>query len=134
MKRLATSGRAVEDFCVMKKLSILSIAAVLLVGIVAPQAQTETKPTDYKGIPSIDLSQFTEEQQATILKRANAEGCDCGCKMTVAECRNDDQSCGKSVVLVKAIIKDKTGKDVKLTAAKPEADNPTGKPVDIKFT
>jgi thiol-disulfide isomerase/thioredoxin len=118
----------------MKKLSILSIAAVLLVGIVAPQAQTETKLTDYKGIPSIDLSQFTEEQQVTILKRANAEGCDCGCKMTVAECRNDDQTCGKSIVLVKALIKDITGKDIELAAAKPKADDRVGKPVDIKFT
>jgi|TARA_B100001964_G_scaffold115440_1_gene128690 thiol-disulfide isomerase/thioredoxin len=54
--------------------------------------------------------------------------------MTVAECRNDDQTCGKSVVLVKAIIKDITGKDVKLAAAKPEADDRIGKPVDIKFT
>ncbi len=134
MKRLATSGRAGENFWVMKKLSILSIAAVLLVGIVSPQAQTETKPTDYKGIPSIDLSQFTEEQQATILKRANAEGCDCGCKMTVAECRNDDQTCGKSIVLVKALIKDITGKDIELAAAKPKADDRVGKPVDIKFT
>ena len=84
----------------MKALSILSIAAILLAGTVAPQAQTETKSKAYEKIPSIDLSQFTDEQQAEILKRANAEGCDCGCKMTVAECRNDDQTCGKSVTLV----------------------------------
>ena len=118
----------------MKSRLILSIAAFLLAGIVTPQAQTEIKPTAYKTIPTIDLSQFTKEQQATILKQANAAKCDCGCKMTVAECRNDDQTCGKSVVLVKAIIKDITGKDVKLAAAKPEADDRVGKPVDIKFT
>ena len=118
----------------MKSRLILSIAAFLLAGIVTPQAQTEIKPTAYKTIPAIDLSQFTKEQQATILKQANAAKCDCGCKMTVAECRNDDQTCGKSVVLVKAIIKDITGKDVKLAAAKPEADDRVGKPVDIKFT
>jgi len=118
----------------MKSRLILSIAAFLLAGIVTPQAQTEIKSTAYKTIPTIDLSQFTKEQQATILKQANAAKCDCGCKMTVAECRNDDQTCGKSVVLVKAIIKDITGKDVKLAAAKPEADDRVGKPVDIKFT
>ena len=118
----------------MKSRLILSIAAFLLAGIVTPQAQTEIKSTAYKTIPAIDLSQFTKEQQATILKQANAAKCDCGCKMTVAECRNDDQTCGKSVVLVKAIIKDITGKDVKLAAAKPEADDRVGKPVDIKFT
>ena len=118
----------------MKSRLILSIAAFLLAGIVTPQAQTEIKATAYKTIPAIDLSQFTKEQQATILKQANAAKCDCGCKMTVAECRNDDQTCGKSITLVKAIIKDITGKDVKLAAAKPEADDRVGKPVDIKFT
>jgi thiol-disulfide isomerase/thioredoxin len=118
----------------MKSLSILSIVAVLLAGIVATQAQNEVKPTAYKKIPAIDLSQFSEKQQATIIKRANSEGCDCGCKMTVAECRNDDQTCGKSITLVKAIIKDITGKDVKLVAVKPKADDRVGKPLDIKFT
>ena len=118
----------------MKSRLILSIAAFLLAGIVTPQAQTEIKSTAYKTIPAIDLSQFTKEQQATILKQANAAKCDCGCKMTVAECRNDDQTGGKSITLVKAIIKDITGKDVKLAAAKPEADDRVGKPVDIKFT
>ena len=133
-EKLATKGRVRETFRVMKSLSILSIAGVLMAGIVAPQAQNEVKPTAYEKIPAIDLSQFTEKQQAAIIKRANAEGCDCGCKMTVAQCRNDDQTCGKSVTLVKAIIKDITGKDVKLAAAKPEADDRVGKPVDIKFT
>ena len=118
----------------MKSRLILSIAAFLLAGIVTPQAQTEIKSTAYKTIPAIDLSQFTKEQHATILKQANAAKCDCGCKMTVAECRNDDQTCGKSITLVKAIIKDITGKDVKLAAANPQADNRIGKPVDIQFT
>jgi thiol-disulfide isomerase/thioredoxin len=118
----------------MKSFLLSSVAAFLLTGIVAPQPQNATEPTAYKQIPSIDLSQFTDEQQAEILKRANAEGCDCDCKMTVAECRNDDQTCGKSVTPVKAIIKDITGKSVKLAVAKPKADDRVGKPVDIKFT
>ena len=62
----------------MKSLSVLSIVAVLLAGIVAPQAQNEVKPTAYEKIPAIDLSQFSEKQQAAIIKRSNAEGCDCG--------------------------------------------------------
>jgi len=134
VKKLVREGRIGETFWVMKSLSILSITAVFLAGIAVPSAQTEIKSTAYDKIPSVDLSQFTEKQQATIMKRSNAEKCDCGCSMTVAECRNDDQTCGKSVVLVKAIIKDITGKDVKLAAAKPEADDRIGKPVDIKFT
>lgn len=133
-KKLATKSRVGETFRVMKSLSVLSIAAVLLAGIVAPQAQNEVKPTAYEKIPAIDLSQFSEKQQATIIKRANAEGCDCGCKMTVAQCRNDDQTCGKGMALAKAIVKDVTGVDIKVAVAKPEADDRVGKPVDIKFT
>jgi len=118
----------------MKSLSILSIAAVLLAVVVAPQAQTESETTAYKKIPLLDLTQFSEKQQAEIMKRANTEGCDCGCKMTVAQCRNDDQTCGKSIPLIEAIVKDITGKTVKLAKAKPKADDRIGKPVDIKFT
>ena len=108
----------------MKSLSVLSIAAVLLAGIVAPQAQNEVKPTAYEKIPAIDLSQFSEKQQATIIKRANAEGCDCGCSMTVAQCRNDDQTCGKGMALAKAIVKDVTGVDIKFTSI-------DGKKIDV---
>ena len=94
----------------------------------------KSKVTSFKSMPEIDLSSFTEELQATILARANKEGCDCGCSMTVAECRNDDQSCGKGMALAKAIVKDVTGVEIKVAAAKPEADDRIGKPVDIKFT
>jgi len=67
------------------------------------------KVTSFKSMPEIDLASFTEEQQATILARANKEGCDCGCKMTVAECRNDDTSCRTSVRLAKVIVDEVTG-------------------------
>ena len=76
------------------------IKCVLTLGVVfvalgqAPEAQenSERKVTDYKKMAGLDLTQFTEKQQATILKRANSEGCDCGCKMTVAECSNEDST------------------------------------------
>ena len=67
------------------------------------------KVTSFKSMPEIDLASFTEEQQATILAQANKEGCDCGCKMTVAECRNDDTSCRTSVRLAKVIVEEVTG-------------------------
>ena len=69
--------------------------------------------TSFNQMPEIDLSSFTEEQQATILVRANKENCDCGCKMTVAECRNDDTSCRTSVRLAKAIVEEVTGEKAK---------------------
>ena len=97
-------------------------------------AESNAKLTTFTQMPEIDLSSFTKEQQATILARANKEGCDCGCSMTVAQCRNDDQTCGKGMALAKAIVKDVTGVDIKVAVAKPEADDRVGKPVDIKFT
>ena len=45
--------------------------------------------------------------------RANREGCDCGCKMTVAECRNEDSPCRTSVRLAIAIVKEVTGVELK---------------------
>jgi len=97
-------------------------------------AESNAKLTTFTQMPEIDLSSFTKEQQATILARANKEGCDCGCSMTVAQCRNDDQTCGKGMALAKAIVKDVTGVDIKVAVAKPKADDRVGKPVDIKFT
>ena len=67
------------------------------------------KPTAFTHMPEIDLSSLPEEQRKTILERANKEGCNCGCKMTVAECRNDDTTCRRSVALAKAIVKEVTG-------------------------
>ncbi|MDP7010004.1 MAG: ankyrin repeat domain-containing protein, partial [Verrucomicrobiota bacterium] len=65
--------------------------------------------TSFKKMPEIDISSFAEEQQIAILERANKEGCDCGCQMTVAECRNDDTTCRRSVALAKAIVQEVTG-------------------------
>jgi len=98
------------------------------------QENIEKKVTDYKKMAGLDLTQFTEEQQATILKRANSEGCDCGCKMTVAECRNEDSTCSKGVRLAEAIIKDVTGVAVKVKLPKKKPDNRIGQPLDMKFT
>ena len=82
----------------------------------------------------LDLTQFTEKQQAFILKRANSEGCDCGCKMTVAECRNEDSTCSKGARLAEAIIKDVTGVVVKVKLPQKKTDNRIGQPLDMKFT
>ena len=97
---------------------------------------TTTKPkvTSFKSMPEIDLASFTEEQQATILAQANKEGCDCGCKMTVAECRNDDTSCRTSVRLAKVIVEEVTGEkpNSESKAAEPVAEASQPKPTTAK--
>ncbi|MDE0821631.1 MAG: thioredoxin-like domain-containing protein [Opitutales bacterium] len=92
---------------------------------------TKTAPTNYKTMKEIDISGFTPKQQAEILERANREMCDCGCKMTIAGCRNKDSTCRTSVGLAKKIVKDVTGVSIEATGAKAES---LGKPLDIKFT
>ncbi len=57
-------------------------------------------------LPDVDFSRLTPEQKKTALRRMNAEGCTCGCKLTVAECRINDTSCAISKGLAAQIVKD----------------------------
>ena len=89
-----------------------------------------TKPDKvYKILPGIDLTKFTAKQKTTILERANKERCPCGCKLTVAGCRNDDSSCGTGKKLAAKIVEEVTGQ----APAEPK-DKDVGKPLDIQFT
>jgi thiol-disulfide isomerase/thioredoxin len=56
-------------------------------------------------IPGIDLTKLTREQRGAALQRLNSEGCTCGCDLSVAKCRIDDPSCGVSLPLAKAMVK-----------------------------
>ncbi len=80
------------------------------------QPSRKSKVTLYKKMPEVDITSFTDEQQAAILMRANKEGCNCGCKMTVAECRNEDSTCRTSVRLAKGIVENVTGVQLKSIA------------------
>ncbi|MEE2615955.1 MAG: TlpA disulfide reductase family protein [Verrucomicrobiota bacterium] len=121
------------------KLSPAKIVAyfiVFLVSVHSIQSQQNNllKATNYKSMTAIDLTQFTDNQQSSILKRANTEGCDCGCKMTIAQCRNDDSTCSKSIELAKAIVKDITGVAITVKSPAKKTDARIGKPLDMKFT
>jgi protein-disulfide isomerase len=52
----------------------------------------------------VDLSGLTEEQKRLALKVLNDTACLCGCGMTVAQCRVEDQSCPQSPILARAIV------------------------------
>ncbi len=83
----------------------------------------------YKKLPGIDLTKYTAKQRETILARANKERCPCGCKLTVAGCRNDDRTCGTGKKLAAKIVEEVTGQ----VPAEPK-DKDIGKPLDIQFT
>ena len=57
-------------------------------------------------LPGVDFSGLTADQKKIALHRLNAEGCTCGCKLTVAECRINDTSCPVSVALAAQVVKE----------------------------
>jgi thiol-disulfide isomerase/thioredoxin len=47
-------------------------------------------------LPGVDLSRLTPQEKQIALHRFNAEGCTCGCKFTLAQCRIYDRDCAVS--------------------------------------
>ena len=62
-------------------------------------------------IPGVDLSVLTGSQREEVLRRVNAEGCPCGCSLTLAQCRINDSSCGVSPPIVERIVAEVAGAD-----------------------
>jgi cytochrome c biogenesis protein CcmG, thiol:disulfide interchange protein DsbE len=75
--------------------------------------------------PGVDLAPLTAEERAVAIKKFNAEGCTCGCKMTLAQCRIYDAGCAISLARTAEIIKEVTS-----GAAKGKPENPTTAPVE----
>ena len=57
-----------------------------------------------EGLRGVDFSGLNEEQKELALKVLNESACDCGCRMTVAQCRVEDQTCPRSPSLARAIV------------------------------
>lgn len=73
-------------------------------------------------LPGIDLTKLTAEQKQAALHKFNAEGCVCGCKFTLAQCRIYDRNCPKSKARTEQIIARITSGSVDdAPAAKPAA-------------
>jgi thiol-disulfide isomerase/thioredoxin len=57
-------------------------------------------------LPDVDFSGLSAEQKKAALKRLNSEGCTCGCRLTLAQCRINDTSCVRSRNLAAKVIHD----------------------------
>jgi thiol-disulfide isomerase/thioredoxin len=66
-------------------------------------------------LPGVDFKGLNEDQKRLALKRLNSQTCNCGCTLTLAECRINDTSCPISRQLAAAVVKDI------LNVAKPDA-------------
>ena len=57
-------------------------------------------------LPNVDFSGLSAEQKKIALKRMNSEKCDCGCRLTLAQCRINDASCEISRRLAAKVVKE----------------------------
>src|SRR2546426_8372976 len=75
-------------------------------------------------LPGVDLSKLTPEQKIIALHKFNAEGCNCGCQYTLAQCRIYDRNCQISKAATEKII----AALAHSTPAKSELDSPPPSP------
>jgi thiol-disulfide isomerase/thioredoxin len=55
-------------------------------------------------LPGVDFSKLDAKQKSLALRRMNAESCDCGCKLTLAQCRINDSACRVSLALTAKVV------------------------------
>lgn len=55
-------------------------------------------------LPGVDFSKLTAQQRTLALRRMNAESCDCGCTLTLAQCRINDSACRVSMALAAKVV------------------------------
>jgi cytochrome c biogenesis protein CcmG/thiol:disulfide interchange protein DsbE len=57
-------------------------------------------------IPGVDLAHLSPERRLEAVQKLNAEGCTCGCDLTIAKCRIDDPQCPVSLPRARAIVEE----------------------------
>ena len=57
-------------------------------------------------LPNVDFTGLNAEQKKAALKRMNSETCDCGCTLTLAQCRINDTSCPVSKKIAAQVVKE----------------------------
>ncbi|HXO06189.1 MAG TPA: TlpA disulfide reductase family protein [Candidatus Sulfotelmatobacter sp.] len=57
-------------------------------------------------LPDVDFTGLSPELRKAALKRLNSEGCSCGCKLTLAQCRINDTLCPVSKKTAAQVVKE----------------------------
>jgi thiol-disulfide isomerase/thioredoxin len=55
-------------------------------------------------LPGVDLAKLTAQQKSIALRRMNATSCNCGCQLTLAQCRINDTGCQVSLGLANKVV------------------------------
>jgi thiol-disulfide isomerase/thioredoxin len=73
--------------------------------------------------PGVSLAGLTPAQRAVVLKRLNSEDCNCGCGLTLAQCRINDSSCDTSLKLARDVVRVAAGKSAPVDESAPALSN-----------
>jgi hypothetical protein len=65
-----------------------------------------SKVANASELPGVDFTKLTPELKKAALHRLNAEGCTCGCKLTLAQCRMIDSACTVSKGIAAKVVKE----------------------------
>lgn len=57
-------------------------------------------------LPGIDFSKLSAQQKGVALHRMNANSCNCGCQLTLAQCRINDTGCRVSLALATRVVEE----------------------------
>jgi thiol-disulfide isomerase/thioredoxin len=79
-------------------------------------------------LPDVDFTGLNPEQKKAALKRMNSETCDCGCTLTLAQCRINDTSCPVSKKLAAQVVKEIAANAATPAPAIPAPAAPAGPP------
>lgn len=60
-------------------------------------------------LPGIDFSKLSAQQKGVALHRMNATSCNCGCQLTLAQCRINDTGCRVSLALATRVVEEISG-------------------------
>jgi thiol-disulfide isomerase/thioredoxin len=70
-------------------------------------------------LPGVSLKDLNADQKKAALKSMNMRNCDCGCALTIAQCRMNDTECPISEKLAAQIVKDASAKTAAPAATAP---------------
>ncbi|MGH6692396.1 MAG: hypothetical protein ACREF4_17145, partial [Gammaproteobacteria bacterium] len=108
-----------------------------------PSEATAAKTQYREGLSGVDFTGLDETAKNRALDIMNQAGCDCGCGMTVAQCRVEDKTCPRSPGLAKQVVDgvkagrpaDQIAASLKAPAAPaaPTAPPPPAQKVDISY-
>jgi cytochrome c biogenesis protein CcmG, thiol:disulfide interchange protein DsbE len=74
-------------------------------------------------LPGVDFSKLNANQRSVALRRMNAESCNCGCKLTLAQCRINDSACRVSLALTAKVVSQVAHPGTIKNSVKPAAPN-----------